>query len=71
MDSFISFILKLFLVFLWILFLYSINIEKFIYYYLAIIWETSNEELRKSDFNLVFFLVRKVDKEIFKYFGRA
>lgn len=68
MDSFISFILKLFLVFLWILSLDStINIEKFI----AIIWETSNEELRKSDFNLVFFLVRKVDKEIFKYFGRA
>lgn len=68
MDSFISFILKLFLVFLWILFLYStINIEKFI----AIIRETSNEELRKSDFNLVFFLVRKVNKEIFKYFERA
>lgn len=68
MDSFISFILKLFLVFLWILFLHStINIEKFI----AIIRETSNEELRKSDFNLVFFLVRKVDKEIFKYFGGA
>lgn len=68
MDSFISFILKLFLVFLWILSLHStINIEKFI----AIIWETSNEELRKIDFNLVFFLVRKVDKEIFKYFGRA
>lgn len=44
-----------------------INIEKFI----ATIWETSNEELRKSDFNLVFFLVRKVNKEIFKYFGRA
>lgn len=63
-----SFILKLFLVFLWILSLHStINIEKFI----AIIWETSNEELRKIDFNLVFFLVRKVDKEIFKYFERA
>lgn len=32
-----------------------INIEKFI----AIIWETSNEELRKSDFNLCIFFSEK------------